>query len=192
MNWRPSTSLEYPGRPFAEVFPALAGIVQLSFSDTAPEEIAAQAEVVFTAVPHQAAMGMIPRFLAQDCRVVDLSADFRFKDPAVYEKWYQPHSAKELLAEAVYGLPEIHGYAVSRARLVGNPGCYPTCVILGLAPLVQNKLIQPGFGDRRLQVRGERRRPGGVAGHPVLRGQRGLPGLQGGGAPPQSRRWSRS
>ena len=75
--------------------------------------------------------------------MVDLSADFRFKDAAVYEKWYQPHSAKDLLAEAVYGLPELHGYAVSRARLVGNPGCYPTGVILGLAPLVQNKLIQP-------------------------------------------------
>ncbi len=134
-------SLEYPGRPFAEVFPALAGIVQLSFSDTAPEEIAAQAEVIFTAVPHQAAMGMIPPLLAKDCRVVDLSADFRFKDAAVYEKWYQPHSAKDLLSEAVYGLPEIHGYAVSRARLVGNPGCYPTCVVLGLAPLVQNKLV---------------------------------------------------
>jgi N-acetyl-gamma-glutamyl-phosphate reductase len=97
--------------------------------------------VVFTSVPHQTAMEVVPRLLARDCRVVDLSADFRFKDAAVYEKWYQPHLAKELLAEAVYGLPEIHGYAVSRARLVGNPGCYPTCVILGLAPLVQNKLI---------------------------------------------------
>jgi len=136
-------SLEYPGRPFAEIFPALAGIVPLSFSDTAPEELADLAEVIFTAVPHQAAMGMIPPLLAKDCRVVDLSADFRFKDPAVYEKWYQPHCAKELLKEAVYGLPELHGYAVSRARLVGNPGCYPTCVILGMAPLVQNKLIEP-------------------------------------------------
>ena len=135
-------SLEYPGLPVAQVFPALAGIVQLAFSDSSPEEIGALADVVFTAVPHQAAMGMIPRLLAQDCRVVDLSADFRFKDRAVYEKWYQVHTAAELLQEAVYGLPEIHGYAVSRARLVGNPGCYPTCVILGLAPLVQNKLIE--------------------------------------------------
>ncbi len=134
--------LEYPGRHVAEVFPALAGIVPLSFSDCTAEECAARAEVVFTAVPHQAAMGMIPPLLAQDCRVVDFSADFRFKDAAVYEKWYQPHSAIDLLAEAVYGLPEIHGYAVSRARLVGNPGCYPTCVILGLAPLVQNKLVK--------------------------------------------------
>ncbi len=135
-------SLEYPGRPFAEVFPALTGILPLAFSDCTPGECAAQADVVFTAVPHQAAMGMIPGFLARDCKVVDLSADFRFKDAAVYEKWYQPHSAKELLSEAVYGLPELHGYAAGRARLVGNPGCYPTCVILGLAPLVQNKLVR--------------------------------------------------
>jgi len=134
-------SLEYPGRPVAEIFPALAGIVPLTFSDCAAEDCAAQVEVVFTAVPHQAAMSMIPPILARDCKVVDLSADFRFKDAAVYEKWYQPHSATDLLSEAVYGLPELHGYAVSRARLVGNPGCYPTCVILGLAPLVQNKLV---------------------------------------------------
>jgi N-acetyl-gamma-glutamyl-phosphate reductase len=136
-------ALEYPGRPFAEIFPALAGIVSLDFSDSSAEDCAAQAQVVFTAVPHQAAMGMIPAFLARDCKVVDLSADFRFKDPAVYEQWYQPHSAKDLLAEAIYGLPELHGYAVSRTRLVGNPGCYPTGVILGMAPLVQNHLIEP-------------------------------------------------
>ena len=172
VNWWLSTPWNIRAVPFAEVFPALAGIVQLSFSDAAPEEIAALAEVVFTAVPHQAAMGMIPRFLDQDCKVVDLSADFRFKDAAVYEQWYQPHSAKELLAEAVYGLPELHGYAVRRARLVGNPGCYPTGVILGLAPLVQNKLIQLRLGDCRLQIRGERRRPPGSRWPPcVLRGQ---------------------
>ena len=135
------TSREWAGKPFSEVFPALARICDLPFSAPDPEAIAAAAEVVFTSVPHQTAMGVVPRLLARDCKVVDLSADFRFKDAAVYEKWYQPHSARGLLAEAVYGLPEIHGYAVSRARLVGNPGCYPTCVILGLAPLVQNKLI---------------------------------------------------
>jgi N-acetyl-gamma-glutamyl-phosphate reductase len=136
-------SLEYPGRPFSEIFPALAGIVDLPFSqDPTPEQIGALADVVFTAVPHQAAMGMIPGYLDAGCKVVDLSADFRFRDVAVYEKWYQAHTAPELLAEAVYGLPELHGYAVSRARLVGNPGCYPTCVILGLAPLVHNKLIR--------------------------------------------------
>ncbi len=136
-------SLEYPGRPFSEIFPALAGIVDLAYiEDPGPEQIGALADVVFTAVPHQAAMGMIPGLLAAGCKVIDLSADFRFRDAGVYEKWYQPHTAPELLGEAVYGLPELHGYAVSRARLVGNPGCYPTCVILGLAPLVHQKLIE--------------------------------------------------
>jgi len=135
------TSLEYPGLSFDQIFPALTGIVRLPFSDSPPVEIAAQAEVVFTAVPHKAAMGMIPGFLAQGCRVVDFSADFRFRDPAVYEKWYQPHTAPELLQEAVYGLPELHGPDIPGARLVGNPGCYPTCVILGLAPLVKARLV---------------------------------------------------
>src|SRR5665647_1785930 len=130
------TSLEYPGRPFSQIFPALAGIVDLPFMpDPAP--------VVFTAVPHQTAMGMIPAFLAQGCKVVDLSADFRFRDISLYEQWYQGHTAPELNAEAVYGLPELHRDEVRRTRLVGNPGCYPTCVILGLAPLAQAGLLVP-------------------------------------------------
>jgi N-acetyl-gamma-glutamyl-phosphate reductase len=138
------TSLEYPGRTFDQVFPALAGIVQLPFTDSGPTEIAARAAVVFTAVPHQAAMGMIPGFLEKGLKVVDLSADFRFKDAGLYEKWYQPHTATGLLAETVYGLPELHREEVRKTRLVGNPGCYPTCVILGLAPLAQVGLLQPG------------------------------------------------
>ena len=108
---------------------------------------------MFTSVPHQTAMEVVPALLAADCRVVDLSADFRFRDAAVYETWYQPHTAPELLAEAVYGLPELHGAAISRARLVGNPGCYPTCVILGLAPLVAGQTGPPELPDCRLQVR---------------------------------------
>lgn len=137
------TSLEYPGRTFDQVFPALAGIVDLPFSDSGPEEIAAQAEVVFLAVPHQAAMSMVPGFLERGCKVVDLSADFRFKDAGLYEKWYQAHTARNLLTETVYGLPELHREEVRGTRLVGNPGCYPTCVILGLAPLAKAGLLQP-------------------------------------------------
>jgi N-acetyl-gamma-glutamyl-phosphate reductase len=137
-------SLEYPGRPFSAVFPALAGIVDLPFSqDQTPETVAAAAEVVFTAVPHQTAMGMIPRFLALGCKVVDLSADFRFQDVSLYEKWYQAHTAPEFNAEAVYGLPELHRDEIRQARLVGNPGCYPTGVILGLAPLAKAGLLSP-------------------------------------------------
>ncbi len=135
------TSREWAGRPFSQVFPALAGICDLSFAAPDPEVIGGQAEFVFTSVPHQTAMAVVPALLQGGCRVVDLSADFRFRDPKVYEAFYQPHSAAELLQEAVYGLPELHGSAISRARLVGNPGCYPTGVILGLAPLVQAKLV---------------------------------------------------
>jgi N-acetyl-gamma-glutamyl-phosphate reductase len=137
------TSLEYPGKPFSEIFPALAGLVDLPFSqDPAPEQIAARAEVIFTAIPHQTAMGLIPRFLELGCKVVDLSADFRFREVSLYEKWYQAHTAPELCAEAVYGLPELYREKVRRTRLVGNPGCYPTCVILGLAPLAQAGLLE--------------------------------------------------
>ncbi len=138
------TSREYQGQPVSRVFPALARIVDLPF--TAPDPLAlagAGAELVFTAVPHQTAMEVVPPLLQAGCRVVDLSADFRLKDRGVYETWYQPHTAPELLAEAVYGLPELHREAIRRARLVANPGCYPACVILGLAPLVQARLLKP-------------------------------------------------
>lgn len=135
------TSREYQGRPVSEVFPALARIINLAFTAPDPEAIAAQARFVFTAVPHQTAMAIVPRLLEAGCRVVDLSADFRFRDQAVYEAWYQPHTAAHLLREAVYGLPELHRAKLKTAPLVGNPGCYPTCVILGLAPLVKARLV---------------------------------------------------
>jgi N-acetyl-gamma-glutamyl-phosphate reductase len=81
-------------------------------------------------------MAAVPGLLEQGKRVVDLSADFRLKDAATYESWYGPHQAKGLLAEAVYGLPELHAEQVAKARLVANPGCYPTAAILGIAPLL--------------------------------------------------------
>jgi N-acetyl-gamma-glutamyl-phosphate reductase len=137
------TSREYQGRPVSEVFPALARIIPLSFTPPDPEALAAGAQMVFTAVPHRTAMEVVPRLLEGGCRVVDLSADFRLRDRATYEAWYQPHTAPELLGESVYGLPELHRQEIRMARLVGNPGCYPIGVILGLAPLVQARLIHP-------------------------------------------------
>ncbi len=137
------TSREYQGRPVGEVLPGLARIIELAFVPPDPSAIIAAAEVVFLAVPHKTAMELVPPLLQGGLRVVDLSADFRFRDRAVYEAWYQPHSAPELLEEAVYGLPELHRDEIPGARLVGNPGCYPTCVILGLAPLVKAGLVQP-------------------------------------------------
>jgi N-acetyl-gamma-glutamyl-phosphate reductase len=138
------TSREYQGRPFSQVFPALAGIVDLPFMPPHPGDLSRQgAEVAFTSVPHQTALELVPELLGLGLRVVDLSADFRFRDASLYEKWYQRHTAPELLQEAVYGLPELHREEVRVSRLVGNPGCYPTCVILGLAPLAQAHLLEP-------------------------------------------------
>uniref|UniRef100_A0A7C3UZS6 N-acetyl-gamma-glutamyl-phosphate reductase n=1 Tax=Desulfobacca acetoxidans TaxID=60893 RepID=A0A7C3UZS6_9BACT len=137
------TSREYQGRPVSQVFPALARIVELDFVAPDPQAVAAAAAVVFLCVPHKTAMEIVPPLLSAGVRVVDLSADFRFRDQRVYETWYQPHRAPELLKEAVYGLPELHRAKLRTARLVGNPGCYPTCVILGLAPLVKGRLVFP-------------------------------------------------
>ncbi len=137
------TSREYDGKAVAEVFPALAGICPLHFSWPDPAKLASEAEFFFVALPHQTAMTVVPPLLAAGAKVVDLSADFRFRDRTVYESWYQAHSAPELLAEAVYGLPELYRQDIKNARLVGNPGCYPTSVILGLAPLLSAGLIDP-------------------------------------------------
>jgi len=135
------TSREHDGRPVGAVFPALAGIVNLAYTWPDPDKLAAAVDLVFVALPHQAAMAVVPTFIAAGRRVVDLSADFRFRDRAVYEAYYQAHSAPELLGEAVYGLPELHREAIRAARLVGNPGCYPTSVILGWAPLLRAGLL---------------------------------------------------
>ena len=137
------TSREYDGKPVSAVFPALAAICPLNFSWPDPAKLATAAEMFFVALPHQTAMAVIPALLEAGAKVVDLSADFRFRDRAVYEDWYQEHSAPHLLDEAVYGLPELHREAIKSTRLVGNPGCYPTSVILGLAPLLHAGLIEP-------------------------------------------------
>ena len=135
------TSRQYANQNVADVFPSLAGSVDLAFEDVDPTALAGKADVIFTAVPHQTAMEMIPSLLAANCRVVDLSADFRIADAAIYEEWYQEHSAPELLEEAVYGLPELFREIIHGARLIANPGCYPTSVALALAPLLENRLI---------------------------------------------------
>lgn len=137
------TSRQYAGQKVTDVFPSLQGSLELTFTDIDPSVLAQQADLVFTAVPHQTAMGMIPQLLEAGCRVVDLSADFRIRDVSVYEDWYQPHTAAELLAEAVYGLPELYRDQVPAARLVANPGCYPTSIALALAPLLEQELIDP-------------------------------------------------
>lgn len=137
------TSRQQAGQPLSDVFPSLAGSYDLTFEAVEPAALAGRADLVFTAVPHQAAMGMVPELLAAGCKVVDLSADYRLRDAAVYAEWYEPHQTPELLAEAVYGLPELYRDQVRSARLVANPGCYPTSAALALAPLLHRRLVDP-------------------------------------------------
>ena len=138
-----ATSRQYNGRNLAEVYPSLAGLVDIVCEDLAVNDLADKADLFFTAVPHQTAMAIVPDLLEVGKKVVDLSADFRLHDAKVYEQWYQAHSAQQYLSEAVYGLPELHREHIAKARLVANPGCYPTSVILGLAPLLKAGIIDP-------------------------------------------------
>ncbi|NDY42013.1 N-acetyl-gamma-glutamyl-phosphate reductase [Dissulfurirhabdus thermomarina] len=137
------TSRRYEGREVTEVFPSLQPYRGLAFTAPEPAALAGQAEFFFTAVPHQAAMKVVPGLLAAGGRVVDLSADFRLRDRQTYEAWYQAHEAPELLDEAVYGLPEVYGPRIAAARLVANPGCYPTSALLPLVPLLREGLVAP-------------------------------------------------
>ena len=137
------TSEQSAGKPVAEVFPTLRNRYPQILENLEPVSIADRADFIFTALPHKAAMEVVPTFIRLGKRVVDLSADYRFHDPAEYEAWYEPHLNPELLARSVYGLPEIRREKIIEAELVGNPGCYPTCSILGLAPLLKQGIIHP-------------------------------------------------
>jgi len=130
------TSRKEDGLPVADMFPSLRGRVSLAFS--APEKAKlTECDVVFFATPHGVAMAQARELLDAGVKVIDLAADFRLKDTAEFEKWYgMPHSCPDLLEEAVYGLPEVNRDAIKKARLIGLPGCYPTSMQLGFAPLL--------------------------------------------------------
>jgi N-acetyl-gamma-glutamyl-phosphate reductase len=137
------TSERYAGQPMDRFFPSLMPLRNMTLEPLQPEKIVRKADFIFTALPHKEAMEVIPFFLENKKRVVDLSADFRFKNFRLYEKWYQKHSAPKLLAGAVYGLPELNRAELKSARLVANPGCYPTSALIPLLPLVRENLIAP-------------------------------------------------
>lgn len=130
------TSRKEDGLPVADMFPSLRGHVSLAFS--APEKAnLKECDVVFFATPHGVAMAQAPELLAAGVKVIDLAADFRLKDVAQFEKWYgMPHACPDILEEAVYGLPEVNREAIRKARIIGLPGCYPTSMQLGFAPLL--------------------------------------------------------
>jgi N-acetyl-gamma-glutamyl-phosphate reductase len=135
------TSRQYAGVPFDAIYPAMTGVVNRVCEETHLERICERTDVVFTALPHRLPMSMAPELIANGKKVIDLSADFRFKNAAAYEAAYEPHTAKALLAESVYGLSEVFRPEIERARLIGNPGCYPTSILLPLAPLVASRLV---------------------------------------------------
>lgn len=135
------TSQKYAGVEIGQVFPSLMNYLQIKCEELSVERISDKTDLVFTAVPHKTAMETVPLFYRKGKKVVDLSADFRFKDAGVYEKWYQKHTAADLLPESVYGLPELHREKIQKAKIVGNPGCYPTGALIGLIPLVKKGLI---------------------------------------------------
>jgi N-acetyl-gamma-glutamyl-phosphate reductase len=141
VDLRVLTSRKEAGMRADTYFPHLRGFTDLCFSEPDPSELAA-CDAVFFATPHGTAMKMAPDLVSAGVRVIDLSADFRLKDPAVFSQWYgMPHACTDLLAEAVYGLPEMHREALRHARVVANPGCYPTAVQLALKPLLQAEAI---------------------------------------------------
>ncbi|MBT3016261.1 MAG: N-acetyl-gamma-glutamyl-phosphate reductase [Candidatus Thiodiazotropha sp. (ex Clathrolucina costata)] len=139
------TSRAESGKAVADLFPNLRGLTDLSF--VAPDAAQlGECDLVFFATPNGVAMTQVPELLAGGVRVIDLAADFRIADQAVWEQWYgMRHACPELLPEAVYGLPELNRQAIREARLVANPGCYPTAVALGFLPLIEDGLVACDF-----------------------------------------------
>lgn len=139
------TSRAEAGMAVADIFSHLRGRVDIAFTEPDIGRLG-DCDLVFFATPNGTAMKMAPELLKRGVKLIDLAADFRLKDPREWERWYQePHASPELLAEAVYGLPEVHREAIRGARLVANPGCYPTAVTLGFLPLLEQDLIEPDW-----------------------------------------------
>ena len=130
------TSRKEDGMPVADMFPSLRGYVSLAFSSPDKAKLT-ECDVVFFATPHGVAMAQARELLEAGVKIIDLAADFRLKDVTQFEKWYgMPHSCPDVLKEAVYGLPEVNREAIRNARVIGLPGCYPTSMQLGFAPLL--------------------------------------------------------
>ena len=138
------TSRSQAGSAVAELFPNLRGQVDLNFSEPSVDSYR-DCDLVFFATPNTTAMSQAESLLEAGVRVIDLAADFRINHIPTWEKWYgATHACPALVEEAVYGLPELNREQIRGARLVANPGCYPTSVILGLLPLLANQVIDPG------------------------------------------------
>lgn len=133
-----------PGAPIAEIHPNLTGRIELRLEDLDAAALAERADVVFCCLPHVASMEAVPGLLHAGLRVIDLSADYRLRDPGVYEQWYgHVHTDPTRLGTTVYGLPELFADRIPAADLIANPGCYTSTSILALAPLLRRGLVRP-------------------------------------------------
>jgi len=135
-------SESYEGKTIGEVFPHLHNWGNIVCQKLDVEALAEKTEVVFLALPHGVSMDIAAQLLAKGKKVIDLGADYRFDNLAVYEKWYIKHTQPQLFSQAVYGLCELNREKIKTANLIGNPGCYPTTAILGLAPLLKSDLVE--------------------------------------------------
>jgi len=165
------TSRTEAGMPIAQLFPNLRGHLNLTFSEPNLESLTS-CDIVFFATPNGTAMQTVPELLQSGTKVIDLSADFRIKAISQWQHWYKmEHACPDLVEEAVYGLPEINREQIAQARLVANPGCYPTAILLGFLPLLEAGIIEPAhlIADAKSGVSGAGRK----ASIPTLMGEMG-------------------
>ena len=158
--------------PISEFLPSLVGKTDIVCKRPDPKEAIAKADLLFLALPHTVSMKVAPEFLKAGKRVIDLSADYRL-DPGIYEKWYgTKHADRPNIKKAVYGLPELFKNKIRKANLIANPGCYPTSVILSVAPLLEKGLIDPGsiIADSKSGMTGAGRKPGWNLENPDIKG----------------------
>ena len=160
-----ATSRKEAGKSLVDIFPHLqaTALADVPIVQPDPDALAKECDLVFLAVPHGTAMNIAAELVARKVKVVDLSADFRLRDPEVYEAWYNvDHTQRELLPQAVYGLPELYEDAIAGAELIANPGCYPTSAILGLYPALASGLIETEgiVVDSKSGATGAGRKPG--------------------------------
>jgi N-acetyl-gamma-glutamyl-phosphate reductase len=155
------TSRRFAGQAVFEVFPALQGLTSLKYQNATPAEIGNVCDIVFLALPHGVSMEIAPEFIKTGKKVIDLSADYRLRDVKVYEAWYGKHSSTKFIKDAVYGIPELYRTKIKKTKLVANPGCYPTGIILGLAPALKEKLLDVStiIADSASGVSGAGREP---------------------------------
>ncbi len=136
-------SQSFVGQKVSDIYPNLRNVFDMECEGLDIDKISKTADIFITALPHGISKEVIPPLVALNKRVIDHSGDFRYKDVAVYEQWYGiKHEMSNLLDVSVYGLPELYRDRIKDAQIVGNPGCYPTCSILGIAPLLKNKVIE--------------------------------------------------